>query len=470
MSALSRRKLLKGASALTFTAGLGALGAKLNAASAAETSGYKALVCIFLLGGMDHADTVLPADDASWQALRAHRSGLFSLYSSRSPDTLLRLDADNIGSFDGRGFGLPQSLAPLHRLFMSGEAAIVGGVGPLIEPTTRAMIENDSSRLPGRLLSHNDQQSTWMSMNVEGALSGWGGRFMDTITAQSSQNPIFGAITTAGNDTFLTSANTRQFRLSAKGVPRVEAVDRDDFLGSGADRDAAREKLREYLEAHSPASQNLFDQDYTAAIRRWYANSQDYTAAAAAAQNLPVVFPDTGLGGKLQAVAQTIALRDELGVSRQIFYATLGGFDTHSDQVGDLPSLHFQLAEAVEAFRNAMVELGVWEDVAVFTASDFGRAVVGNGDGTDHGWGGHHFVAGGSVAGRRIYGEMTGYDIEGGDRASYYSRRGILIPKFSVDQYAATLGGWFGLEPNELDAALPGLANFDVKTMGFLNA
>ncbi|MEL7447481.1 MAG: DUF1501 domain-containing protein, partial [Pseudomonadota bacterium] len=186
------------------------------------------------------------------------------------------------------------------------------------------------------------------------------------------------------------------------------------------------------------------------------------------AAGLSTVFPDTALGGKMKAIAETIAVRSSLNMNRQIFYATVGGFDTHSNQVDELPALHAEIAGAVAAFRTAMQEVSAWNDVTVFTGSDFGRSIIGNGDGTDHGWGGHHFVAGGSVVGKTIYGDMTGFDINGANGEQYVSRRGILIPQVSVDQYAATLGRWFGLDAGELVAALPNLANFDQKDLGFL--
>ena len=167
----------------------------------------------------------------------------------------------------------------------------------------------------------------------------------------------------------------------------------------------------------------------------------------------------------MRSVAETIKIRQFLNVSRQMFYVSTGGYDTHSNQANSIGDLHSQLAAAISSFREAMIEIGEWNNVVVFTASDFGRTVIDNGNGTDHGWGGHHFVAGGDVQGKRLYGEVPFADV---DSSSYTKSRGRLIPTTSVEQYAATMGSWFGLDSGELRAALPNLNNFNQTDLGFM--
>ena len=194
-------------------------------------------------------------------------------------------------------------------------------------------------------------------------------------------------------------------------------------------------------------------------------NSEDIRAASATAQAIDTAFPDTQLGKQLAIVARAISIQRELGVSRQVFYTTMGSFDTHSGQTGVLPVMQQELSEAMLAFRNAMIELNVYNNVTTFTASEFGRTIRDNGDGTDHGWGGHHFVMGGAVRGGSIFGEMAPLEL-GGER--FTKKRARLIPGIAVEQYAATLGKWFGLDGGELNAALPNLNNFNQADLGFM--
>jgi len=196
---------------------------------------------------------------------------------------------------------------------------------------------------------------------------------------------------------------------------------------------------------------------------RAMANSETFARALENGVAVSTSFPETQLASQLKTVANTIAIRDALNVRRQIFYVAIGGFDTHDNQRAEVPERLTEVGTAIAAFKSAMLELGVWNDVTLFTASDFGRTVIDNGDGTDHGWGGHHFVVGGSVSGKHIYGDIPAYDLS--DQV-YTEDRGRLIPTTSVDQYAATLGAWFGLDMSELNGTLPNLKNFPVKDLG----
>ena len=463
---------------LTATGAIGLLGssAMLNSlsatAGAADTSGYKALVCVFLKGGMDHADTVLPYDQESYDALAGIRQNLFSAYnvgsgsSSRDRENLLELIPDNASDFGGRRFALPQELAPIKDLFDAGNAAIIGNVGPLIEPTTRTTMDNFTSTLPKRLFSHNDQQSTWMSQGTEGAQYGWGGRFADAAMGSDvSSNSSFASIATSGNDVFLSGEIVRPFSAPVGSISNINYLTKRWYLGSGYNSDAARQTMKEHFGNRDIPSDNSFVRDHMNYNGRAIDNLDTFIPAIESAPEFASTIPSSSLGKQLNVVARTIAVNSSLNVSRQVFYVAIGGFDSHSGQAQSLPNLHSQIAQAVSAFYSALGEIGMQNNVTLFTASDFGRTTVDNGDGTDHGWGAHHFVVGNAVQGRRIYGTMPEMDL---GLESYTQSRGRLIPSVSVDQYAATLGSWFGLSDSELNDALPNLQNFATSNVGFV--
>ncbi|MEL7110213.1 MAG: DUF1501 domain-containing protein [Pseudomonadota bacterium] len=475
MANISRRHVLAGMGTAGFATSLGTLkNLGMSNAWAAETSGYKAMVCIFLKGGMDAADTIIPYDQSSYDQLKSVRPNLFDTYnsdrseSSRNRENLLRLTPSNSGDFGGREFGVSTQLAPIHNMFETGDLAVIGNIGPLIEPTARTQLENGTAILPPRLFSHNDQQATWMSFGVEGVNRGWGGRFMDTISASApNQNPVFSAISVTSNDVFLAGEQVNAFRISFGNVAEPSLINRQLYLGYTSGDDAARSKMEAFLEKRDFQNRSIIQSDIANATSNAFLNTEQFVDAKQNAIPLTTQFPDTALGGQLKSVAETMQIRHHLNVSRQMFYCAMEGFDTHSDQTNKLPELHEELAGAMGAFRQAMLELGVWDNVVVFTASDFGRTLIDNGNGTDHGWGGHQFVAGGSVQGRRIYGEIP--SPEPGS-SSYTQSRGRLLPTTSVDQYAATLGGWFGLDSAELRATLPNINNFETADLGFMSS
>jgi uncharacterized protein (DUF1501 family) len=465
MSQFNRRQFLAGAGAATFMGGAGALSSLVSSqAYAADPSGYKALVCVFLFGGMDHGDTVLPYDMESYNKLAGLRQGLFSAYgvgsgtSSRDRDNLLALNPVNSTSFGGRQFALPGELAPLHSLFEQGELSIVGGLGPLVAPTTRSAMDANSVVVPERLFSHNDQQSTWMALGVEGARLGWGGRFVDAaLQGGAVGDPTFSAISTDSSSVFLFGEATRPFRAAGGDPIGLDAVEKRWLLGGNSRYDEVRQRLLQHFSQGNSTSSNTFERDFLAARAGGVLTGYEYRAARLGAAPLATEFPGGRLGGQLKTVAETISVRSMLAANRQVFFVGMGGFDTHNNQAGDLPGLHNELAGGLSAFRDAMVELGVWDDVTLFTMSDFGRTLNDNGDGTDHGWAGHHFVMGGGVRGQHIYGDIASPDP---DSEAYTSSRPRLIPSVSVEQYAASLGGWFGLDQGAIQSTLPNLANF----------
>ena len=458
MSYISRRGVLKGATAIGFTSAAGLLGT-MGTAYAADTSGYKALVCVFLNGGMDALDTILPMDTESHTVLREARLDMFNQYgvgsgdSSRDIENMLALATAR--DFGGRSFGLPREFAPLHELYTSGKMAVVGNVGPLVMPTTRTEMDNRSVEVPRRLFSHNDQQSTWMTGGLEGHRIGWGGEFADRVAPLSGTAKTFTSITAKGPEAFLNADRTRQYPARKNGSVKLGLV--EDRWRLGNDADVARQLLADHYASRGRQSDNPFMRDLIAANTRTQDDNALFKEAITNAPELTTVFPDTDLGRQLETVALSISIQGTLGANRQLFYTQRGGFDTHDNQINNLPRRHTEVAEAIAAFNAAMVELGRDSDVTLFTMSDFGRTAFVNGDGTDHGWGGHHFVVGGAVQGGEIYGDIPDFDF-GSER--YTKSRGRMIPDVSVDQYAASLGRWFGLTGGELRDALPNLGNF----------
>ena len=442
-------------------------------AQAANIGGYKALIGIMLKGGMDQNDTVLPVDAPSYAALKAIRPGIFDAYdseneaSSRKRENILALNPTNASHFIGRQFGLPRELSTIHSLFESGDAAIVGNVGPLLEPVTRTEFEAGVAGLPKRIFSHNDQQSTWMALGTEGTRKGWGGQFADAaLAADPAANSIYAAITATTPDVFLAGETARAFRVPEIGSQAsLHLESRGSYLGWGDDSDAARAKLSAYLRKTSHAHANAFRQDAAVMAGRGIENQIAFSERLASAMPLMTVFPDTEIGRQLGGVAQAMSLRTELGVSRQVFYTAAGGYDSHDNQANDIPIRHSELDEAVAAFHSAMIELGLWNDVILFTMSEFGRSMVDNGDGCDHGWGGHHFVMGGSIRGQQIYGDIPEIDVA---HPQYTATRTRLIPTTSVEQHAAALGGWFGLDAGELNTIFPNLSRFDRTALNFV--
>ena len=452
---LSRRHFLKTVGATTALGAGAAFLPRTLTAHAATTGGYRALVCVFLFGGLDSHDILLPYDTESYASFANVRQSLLNGYGeSRDRSRLLPLAPDNAADFGSRRFAMPPEMPQLKALFDAGRAAVVANVGPLIEPVTAQGFLDGSARVPSRLFSHNDQQSTWQSSSPEGAQLGWGGLFADAALASGANagGPRFTTLSTAGVGPFLTGNVASPYQVSVSGSAGIAALEGQpaafaDFLASAEDR----------FRAQGFDGSHILERDMAELFRSGIDTNTVFDAARAGAAPLATEFPDSPLGSQLRAVAETISIRGALSASRQIFFVGTGGFDSHSNQAFDLPGLLTQIDGAMAAFDSAMTELGVSGDVTSFTASDFGRTLAVNGDGTDHGWGGHSIVLGGAVRGRRIFGDVPdarlGHGSDGGG--------GRLVPSLSVEQLADPLGRWWGLSGAEVAAALPNLRNFD---------
>jgi len=415
------------------------------AEAAAQTTGYRALVCLFLGGGNDHTNTVVPYDPAS-----------YAEYANARPSIALtreQLAATSLGavpSQGGREFALHPSLGALRRLYGEGRAAIVANVGPLVVPTTRAQYLNRSVPLPPKLFSHNDQQSAWQA-NVaggEGARVGWGGTIGDQL-ARRNPTSAFTCISAAGNAVWLSGRSTVQYQVSTAGALTMHAVT-GVLYGSAAAAAAYRSLVT------APAV-NVFEASLGAVHRRSLVANDLLRAGLPPASTFARPLPaDNPLAAQLQIVARMIAGRGALGLSRQVFLVSLGAFDHHDDLLNQHAQRLSMLDGAVDAFWSWLGELGMQGDVTLFTASDFGRTLTSNGDGSDHGWGAHHLVIGGGVAGGTIVGELppTAYG------TSVDVGQGVLVPTTSVDQYAATLARWLGVADGAMPTVLPNIGNF----------
>ena len=454
----SRRQFLRAASSLSVagTAAPFALNlAGIGAAAAQTATDYRALVCVFMYGANDHNNTVLPFDAANFAAYTAARSTI-----SRSITDLLPLTPGTplTGANSGRQFALAKELAPLKTIWDSGKLAVMANVGPLIVPTTKIQYNNLSVPLPPKLFSHNDQQSVWQASSPEGAREGWGGRIGDLMASQNASS-IFTCNSISGSAVFLAGQSTIAYQLSTSGSTPIAGI-----TGSLFGSPSAGSNLRTVI---TSGGANIFTQDLANTTQRSIDANVSLTAALASAPDLPLPadLATSSLAAQLRVVARMISARNALGAKRQVFFVSLAGFDTHDNQLRDQPPLHAQIAGAMSYFYNATVGLGVADRVTTFTGSDFGRTLTSNGDGSDHGWGSHHFVMGGAVKGQQYYGTFPVMGVGNNDEVG----SGRLLPTTSVDQYAATLARWFGVSDTDMRLVLPNIGNFGSADVGFMN-
>ncbi|MEM7379018.1 MAG: DUF1501 domain-containing protein, partial [Pseudomonadota bacterium] len=306
----------------------------------------------------------------------------------------------------------------------------------------------------------------WQGLAPEGARFGWGGRFIDALSQQSKLGSTddYAAISTAGNNLLLAGRESHAFKIGSNTVtgPRIEV--KKWLLGYGDEYDAVRTNIGAHFRDTFGEDPNILHSDY-ADLRAAALNKIDnFGSVFNTLTPFATSFPSGFFGPHFQRVANAIRASRALGAKRQIYFIGAGGFDTHSDQAEDIAWRQQSLADSLMAFRNAMIEAGAWNDVTVFSGADFGRTLVANGSGTDHGWAGHHFVAGGDVRGRRILGRMPEYDPEGEE---YTVSRARLIPSVSIEQYSASLGRWLEVDDATINSVMPNLANFSVQDLDF---
>ena len=467
---LQRREFLRRSAQLGL-AGMAApwalnLAAMGEAAAADTRGGYKALVCVFLSGGNDNGRTLLPVDAVGHAHLASLRGGTTDLGGLVAPRASLaatslspRVPLTGPG-VNGTQLAMAAELLPLKPLFDSGKLGWLLNVGTLMEPTTKAQYLARSVALPPKLFSPNDQQSFWQSSGAEGSTKGWGGAMGDLFLS-SNATSTFTCINTSGNAVFLMGDQAVQYQISNSGAVPVNGVV-SNLFGSAQ----CSKVLNNMITA--PRTHWMEAELNRVALRSINAQAT-VKAALGNANALPfsASFDTTqSLGRQLQMVARLIAGRSTLGAQRQVFFVSIGGFDNHDFLLTQHPGLLGQLANGLSAFQSAMTELGVSENVTTFTASDFGRTLTSNGDGSDHGWGAHHLIMGGAVRGQRFWGKMPVLDNNGPNDVG----QGRLIPTTSVDQLAATLANWLGVSPTEVSALFPNINRFDSTNLGFFNA
>ena len=436
---LSRRGFIRAGAATVGTLALRPFG--LLPALAQSSANYRALVCVFLFGGNDSNNTVIPMDDASYQAYTSIRGSLALSASELTP---------TVYSVSNAPFAFHGKLAEVAGMFSSKELAVVANAGSLVQPLTRSQYQGSQAPIPLNLFSHSDQQLQWQTSIAQGnSPTGWAGRAADYLNSQkinSSNFPAF--LSVAGNSLEGQGAATQPVAiapgqsLALKGFGSAVSQARSNALTSLLTTDNGLSLVQ--------------------AANNTMANSQADAVALEAALSkttaMKTQFPTSSLGAQLQQVAQIIQVQSYLGMSRQIFFCSLGGFDTHAGELEAHNDLYPQLSQALAAFYAATEELGMAQNVTTFTESDFSRTFQPTTtDGSDHAWGSHHLVLGGAVKGGQIYGQFPTFELAGPNDTD---TRGRWIPTTSIDQYGATLCSWFGIPDTALAAVFPNFTNF----------
>ena len=427
--------------------------AAIGEAAASVATDYKAMVCVFLYGGNDYANTLTPYDQASYDAYARLRPSLAYSRTALAATALTPTTA----LAGGRQYALAPALAPLLPVFDSGKLAIMLNVGTLAQPTTKAQYSARSVALPPKLFSHNDQQSYWQSSSPEGAFSGWGGRIGDLMQSGNGTS-LLTCINAAGNAVFLAGKTAFNYSVSTNGP--IALSGNTSLFGSATGSTALKSLM-------TGSRANIFENEHARVSKRSLDTGAQVTGALAAAPAFTTVYPTgNSLADQLKVVARMISVSNELGAKRQVFFVSLGGFDLHDNLVAQQPLLLDRVARAMKAFYDHTVELGVADKVTTFTGSDFGRTLVPNTDGSDHGWGSMHFVMGGAVRGQRFYGTPPVIADNGPDDVG----QGRLLPGIAVDQYASTLATWFGVSNSDMTTVLPNIGSYNPSSwnLGFV--
>ncbi len=463
----------------------------MNAAVAqSNVSDYKALVCIFMAGGNDSNNLIVPTITSEYNSYAAIRTPVLALPQS----SLLPIAPLNS---DGHSYGFHPCCSPLQNLFGQGRLAVLFNTGTLVYPMTRAQYQSNSIQKPPQLFSHADQVTQWQtSVPDQPALTGWGGRCADLLNAVQPGAPVSLSVTLAGANTFEVGNQVSQYSVSTSGAVSLSGV-------SGARLNALTNILGlpyQNLQAqayagiadHSINTGTLLNTAISTTVDP--SGSQQYwTVPFPGSGIFQVTTPtsgvkfNSGLGPQLKMIARLIeagsraAANGGFGMKRQIFFCQIGGFDLHSGQTdqpaggsvlnGSHSNLFAELSQCMNAFQSAMDQIGTLhgdtsfaQRVTAFTCSDFGRTFPGNGQGSDHGWGSHHMIMGGAVQGQKTYGKFPTLAVNGPDDTS----TGRWIPTTSCDQYFATLATWFGVDTSNLTTVFPNLGRFSTPNLGFV--
>jgi uncharacterized protein (DUF1501 family) len=452
MRRFSRRNFLKTtcctAAAGVAAASFGRLG--LVNAMAQTGSDYKALVCVFLFGGNDANNLIVPVSSSDYANYASIRSGLAIPQGQLLPVQPKSLSVP---------YGFHPKLAEVQSLFNQGQLALLANAGTLVQPTTRDQYLQGQAALPQNLYSHADQQQQMQTatLNTFGDV-GWGGKLADKIQSMYGGNfPVL--ISLAGSNVFAEGLAVRAVESSGDPTKPLSG-----FYGS--DQDSARLAALQSMLSFDTGLTLI--QSASTITSNAIQDGKTLAAALAQGAGIKTQFPNSYLGGQLQQVAQIIQVRAALGLPRQIFFVSTNGFDTHSDQLNQQNGLYQDLSQSMSAFYQATNEIGVAQNVTTFTLSDFGRTFLPDStSGTDHAWGSHHLIMGAAVAGGDFYGTFPTQVLSGPDDAT---GEGRWIPTTSLDQYGATLAQWFGVQAADLPTIFPNLPNFPNGLLSFVGA
>lgn len=423
-------------------------------ASASSSDDYKALVCINLDGGNDAYNTVVPTNASGHQSYSQSRSNI-----ALPRETLIGINSNNNQAGD---YGFNPVLADIANLYNQGNLAVVGNVGNLVEPVTKAGYLDKTAQLPPHLFSHNDQKHFWHTLGDAHATTGWAGRIAEAMGDYNINQQLAMNITLGGDNLWQRGSLVLPYSIKNTGVNVIDSLSSDDPASYTASRAAL---YRNFLNRQRDHQLQSYYSDIQ--LNAW--TMAQYVADILNSQprhNLPYLTGTTtsGLMQSLSMITNLILARDAFQVKRQIFYVNLGPFDTHRNQLTNQTNLLHELNLCLNEFFQLLSELGLANNVTTFTAAEFGRTLTMNGnDGTDHGWTSHHLVMGGAVAGGKIVGSMPTLDL-GSDSDVGEGRH---IPDVSFDQYAATLSHWFGVSAEDIQAIFPNLSNFEHQNLGF---
>jgi len=476
MSTFKRREFLhRSLCTVAGSAAFGSMFGKISLANAATPmlqgagSDYRALVCIYLYGGNDCFNMIVPRD-AAHATYAATRTNL-----SIAQNTLLPLNPV-LAPVGGGHYGLHPQMAGLQSLFNAQRAAIVANVGPLVRPVNKASYQQPGTLLPPQLFSHSDQSVVWQTPRADAATrTGWGGKLADIFFASNTNQTLSMNVSLSGENVFQAGEAVLPYFMSSSGVETIDPIETGAANCADGGQGWNRRRCQTFNAMQALTYGHPFQRAYVNRMRATRDTSRMVdTALDGVPRNDPLfqpfwtafglawnpsnlaALPD--LGEQLLMIARMIRARNTLQMSRQLFFAGIGGFDTHDAQLADHGPLLRQISQGLKAFYDVLAAPSMLLDdkVTAFTASEFGRTLSNNGDGTDHGWGGHHIVVGASVAGGRIYGRMpnlSGNSQNNPDDAGW----GQIIPTLAVDQYAATLCKWYGLSDADRGTIFPNL-------------
>ena len=434
----------------------------------------KALVCLFLFGGNDSNNMLVPYDQTNYDSYAGERNIIALPREQLLPITR--------PASDGRDFALHPNMGLLKSVYDEGKAAFLANVGTLVAPITRAEYRSGGAAVPPYLFSHNDQQVQWQTSVPDSSKKvGWGGRLADLLEALNSGSQFSMNISIAGNNFFQVGNESLVYPMTTNGTLGLSGYTTQNTSGNAP----RYQKYQGMNEALGLSYSHQFENEYATVTRRaidkdllmkaTLANTPNFTrnptdqGGKPGDQNL---FPNarngtnhTGVASQLHMILRLIHAQQALNMKRQVFFCSLGGFDTHDNELVDHGNLMKTLSDAVHDFYRATVTLGFADKVTLFTASDFNRTYNSNGKGSDHAWGSHHMIVGGQVRGGDIYGTMPILHSGGPDDTS---DRGSWIPKTSTDEFAATLAKWFGVSEANMPLVLPNIGRFAHPDLGFM--